>query len=87
VPIHSVVGSPIAVPKTREEDITQELVDEYHGKYCDELQKIFDEWKEPYEEEKTKRISELEQDKDRANVLADERFISVKEEGEAMKIE
>ncbi len=37
MPIRSVVGRPIDCPKTKEP--TQELIDEYHQRYCDELKR------------------------------------------------
>jgi hypothetical protein len=40
-PITSVVGKPIPVPKTASDQITAELVDEYHSKYLKGLEELF----------------------------------------------
>ncbi|KAI3639135.1 hypothetical protein MIR68_002665 [Amoeboaphelidium protococcarum] len=45
-PIITVVGKPISVPKT--ENPSPELIAEYHGKYVDALQEIFDKYKDEY---------------------------------------
>jgi len=47
-PIHSVVGSPIELPKVAKDAITQELVDKYHQIYVTELLDLFDKYKNKY---------------------------------------
>lgn len=45
-PIRSVVGVPIDCPKV--EEPTQAQIDEFHQKYCDGLQAIWDKYKDKY---------------------------------------
>eukprot|EP01006_Ploeotia_vitrea_P046058 TRINITY_DN66990_c5_g3_i4.p1 TRINITY_DN66990_c5_g3~~TRINITY_DN66990_c5_g3_i4.p1 ORF type:complete len:160 (-),score=79.35 TRINITY_DN66990_c5_g3_i4:998-1477(-) len=47
-PIRVVVGAPIDVPKVARADITPELVNTYHTKYLEALQRLFDEYKDVY---------------------------------------
>ena len=47
-PITSVVGAPLEVPKIARNEITQDIIDEYHTKYITELQKLYDEFKNVY---------------------------------------
>jgi len=46
MPVVSVVGRPIACPKIQ--NPTQEDVDMYHAKYCEELQRIHDKYRKEY---------------------------------------
>ncbi|XP_050296929.1 2-acylglycerol O-acyltransferase 1-like [Anthonomus grandis grandis] len=57
-PIHVVVGSPVDVPKI--ENPTREQVEEYHGKFVEHLQQMFEEQKFHYLEdpENTKLVIE-----------------------------
>ncbi|CAE7583083.1 DGAT2B [Symbiodinium natans] len=55
MPVQSVVGRPIhvdaPVPKP-----TQEQIDELHARYVEELRKIYDDWKAPFLEERTRAM-------------------------------
>lgn len=81
VPIHTVVGRPIECPRLDENEITQEKIDQYHEKYVQELQLVFDEWHEDFEKEKKKRFSELEENPLRKDIVDSKEFASVKKEG------
>ena len=48
IPIDVVFGRPIPCPQMTKAQITPEIVNEYHTKYCAELKRIFDEEKEKY---------------------------------------
>lgn len=52
-PITSVVGVPVDVPKTKYEDITQALIDEYHSRYVKQLQSLYDEFKDVYDRKRS----------------------------------
>jgi 2-acylglycerol O-acyltransferase 2 len=86
VPIHSVCGRPIDCPRLDKDDITQDILDEYHKKYMEELKRVFEEWKPVFEEEKKKRISDLEEDPGRKSILEDKRISGIKGEGKDLKI-
>ncbi|CAF1417284.1 unnamed protein product [Adineta ricciae] len=44
-PVHTYVGEPIQIPKVSSELITSKLIDEYHQKYMDALEQLFDKYK------------------------------------------
>jgi len=82
-PIHSVVGEALEVPKVKDEDITQELLDEWHKKYVDSLKALEAEWRPKFDQEKKARLEELEKDKERKELLKESKL---REKTKSMKV-
>ena len=55
-PIHVVIGEPIEVPKVEEDKITPDLINEYHEKYINSLDELYNTYKDQFDKE---RKSEL----------------------------
>lgn len=73
VPIHSIVGKPIHLQKNQEP--TDEQVNEAHKQYIEELERIYAEFKEDYAQERTKAINNCDESKQEAvNILKNSKF-------------
>jgi 2-acylglycerol O-acyltransferase 2 len=55
--IHTYVGKPIDLPKLEKREITQELIDQYHTRYMNELVSLFEEHKSKHESDPNAKIT------------------------------
>lgn len=58
VPMHTVVGKPIHIDKV--ENPSQELIDEKHRLYIEELKRLYDEWKDQYKTEREEALKHMD---------------------------